>query len=66
MNIFHILHITSLLGDVLFMITLHYPTEPWSSDLVYGSSANAVAIIQRVERLVGFLLFYYLLIKRIL
>lgn len=41
------------------MVTLHYPTEPWSSDLVYGSSANAVAIIQRVERLVSFFSYFF-------
>ncbi len=47
------INIINLVGDVIFVITLHYPTEPWSSDLVYGSSAVAIDIIQRVERLVS-------------
>lgn len=39
-------------GDLIFMVTIHYPTQSWSQELVYGSTPAAIELLQRVEKLV--------------
>ena len=43
-----------ILADLVFMVTIHYPTESWTTDLVLlqGNSKSATELIQRVDTLV--------------